>query len=236
MRRRVLFMALTVLLTAGCATSQGRDSAFHEGRRLFQTAFNPERNFAGDIRPSSDDELVLTAAASNRDDYAPSYSLAIAYLCFPAGDDYRCEGRFMARLLRVGPPGEEQIDRSFALLARVGQAQSAEGRVTALEESNLDWLEADLGSCDGAIRAMDSVRVADWRPDIHFRLQAVEDRRMILHPAMIRVRMSGSYITARYQGWVLGTGVPAAIRTLLETLEPCWRPSRSSRPWQRPGR
>lgn len=234
MRRRLLPMALPLLLlSAGCAATHGRNPAVQTGRALFQTAFDPDRNFAGELRPSSDDELVLTAAASSRDDFAPAYSLAIAYRCIPVGDGSQCQGKYIARMLRVGPAGEEQFERSFAMLALVGRARSADARIAALEESNLDWLEADLGSCAGAIHAMDSIRIADWRPDIHYALQPVEERDLILHPAMIRVRMSGSYTTARYQGWVLAQGVPAAVRHLLETLDSCWTPSHSPRPWRR---
>ena len=80
---------------------------------------------------------------------------------------------------------------------------------------------------------MDSVRVADWRPDIHYALQPMEEREIILHPAAIRVSMHGSYSTAPYEGWVLAAGVPAAVTHLLETLEPCWRPADSPKPWRR---
>src|SRR5688572_13068882 len=104
-----LAAAVAAVLLGGCATSDGW-SHVRTGHHLLKTAFSPDRNFAGDLRSSSDDHLLLTAAASNRDDYAPAFSLAIAYRCLPVSGresgNWTC--RYVARLLRVGPPGEEQ--------------------------------------------------------------------------------------------------------------------------------
>lgn len=226
MRQVSISIASLVLLTAaGCAGLGRPVSADQAGRRLFETAFNPDNNFAGDLRPSSDDALLLTAAASDRDDYVPAYSLAIAYRCLPAGNDnWQC--RYVARLLRT-----RQVD--FPWLVELARARTIAERNAVIEAANLDWLEADVNSCEGGIHAMDSVRIADWRPDIHYALQPMEERQVILHPAMIRVRMTGSYVTSRYRGWRLGPGVPAAVNRLLEVLDPCWRPARSPRPWNR---
>lgn len=223
---------LFIATLAACAT-HGRPAGVQAGYRLFQTAFDPDRIFEGDLRPSSDDQLVLTVAASNRDDYAPAYSLAIAFRCLPTGEADSWECRYVARTLRVGPPGEEQTGRSFALLSRVQNARNSDEMTSLLDNAGLEWLEADVNGCANGILAMDSIRVADWRPDIHYALQPVEDRTVILHPAMISVRMSGNYTTSRYRGWVLADGVPAAVRRLLETLEPCWRPLPSPPPWKR---
>jgi len=228
MRRLPISIASLVLLAAAGCAALGRPASVEQaGRTLFETAFNPDRNFAGDLRPSSDDEVLLTAAASNRDDYVPAYSLAIAYRCLPVGSDsenWQC--RYVARLLRV-----RQTDVPW--LAELAGARTAAARNAVLDAANFDWLEADVTTCAGGIHAMDSVRIADWRPDIHYALQLVEEREIIMHPAMIRVRMTGSYVTSRYRGWRLGPGVPAAVDRLLEVLEPCWRPAGSARPWNR---
>lgn len=230
MRRHAIIPAAIALLAAASPASASPRSAYEAGQMLFGTAFDPERIFAGDLEPSSDDELLLTAAASVRDDYVPGYSLAIAYECYhvPGG----C--RYLARMLRVGPGNLDALhDKGFALLQRVREAGSSARVRAALESSKLQWLEADLSRCKGAIAAMDAIRVADWRPDVHYALLPVEQREVILHPAMIRVRMSGSNSTARYQGWVLAPGVPAAVAGFLEVLEPCWFPSPSRPPWRR---
>ena len=230
MARSAVIAAALMLAFAACPASARLLSAGSAGQLLFDGAFNPDRNFAGDLEPSSDDQLILTAAASVRDDYIPGYSLAIAYECYhvPGG----C--RYVARILRVGPGHIGAMsDRGFALLSRVREAESPARLRAVLESSGLQWLEADLSRCEGGIAAMDSIRIADWRPDVHHALVPVEQRDVILHPAMIRVRMSGSYATSRYEGWVLASGVPAAVARFLEVLEPCWFPSPSRPPWRR---
>lgn len=197
-------------------------------------AFDPDRIFAGDLRPGSDDALILTVFASARDDHAPDYSLAIAYRCLPAETEGRDRCGYVARTLRVAP-GEDAYSQSLRLnlSRRARDPATADDLVRLLDEGSLQWLEADVNACEQGIFAMDSVRVADWNPDVHPALQAVEDREIILHPALIRVRMTGAYTTSRYEGWVLANGVPAAVGQLVRTLEPCWRPATSPRPWER---
>jgi hypothetical protein len=136
-------------------------------------------------------------------------------------------------MLRTGTTTEDRFGRSLELVAQARTAASASEMRSTLDKGALAWLEADVDACPKGIFTMDSVRVADWRPDIHYALQAVEDREIIMHPASIRVRMSGSYTTSTYEGWVLAAGVPAAVRRLTETLEPCWKPALSPRPWNR---
>ena len=204
------------------------------GQMALQTAFDPSRNFAGDLVPSSADELVLTASASARDDYAPAYSLAIAYRCTASEKSGERRCGFTARLLSTGSTTEERQALSLRLAAQARFAKSAAEVKTYLDKAEVQWLEADVGACPNGIFAMDSVRVADWRPDIHYALQPVQDREIIMHPASIRVRMSGTYTTSTYQGWVLAAGVPAAVQQLMDTLQPCWKPATSLRPWDRP--
>lgn len=229
---RIAVLAVLVAQT-GCATTDGR-RALETGEALFSGAFDPDRLFAEDLLAGTFDEVVLTVQASNRDDYAPAYSLAIAYRCLPTGTAGQSQCGYTARTLRVGPRGDGQIERSFALLARAASARGDREMERRLNEAGLEWLEADVLACPQGVFAMDSVRVADWNPDIHFALQPEADREIIMHPAMIRVTMAGSYTRTEYRGWVLANGVPAAVRQLLDTLEPCWTPATSPRPWERP--
>ena len=229
MRQYPALVAAALAFLAAPASARER-TVYGAAQLLYEGVFDPERHFSGDLELSTDDQLVLTATASARDDYAPAYSLAIAYDCYGRPDGCR----YIARTLRLGPFfSEDTLEKSFALLERVREAETSADVRAALDATRLEWLEADLERCDGGIAAMDSVRVADWRPDVHFALVPVEEREVILHPAEIRVRMTGSYSTSRYTGWVLAPGVPAAIRKLLETLEPCWKPSRTRPPWRR---
>jgi hypothetical protein len=195
------------------------------GYPVLMAAFDPDQNFKGDIRPSSDDEMVLTAWASARDDYAPAYSLAIAYRCLPTENPSQWRCSFVARALRT--------NASLKLAAQARTAESGVEMRHRLDEAKLEWLEADVNACPKGIFAMDSVRVADWRPDIHYALQEKNDRDILMHPAQIHVWMHGTYATSSYQGWVASPGVPAAVRQLMETLEPCWKPATSPRPWNR---
>ena len=222
---RRLALALTllpVLATGGCATADRPPATVQAGRALFATAFNPEHFFAGDLRPASQEQLVLTATTSSRDDHVPDYALAVAYQCRTrANNRYEC--RYVARMLRVRGPG-------LPLLEALARAGTQTERNAALDRANLEWLEADMLDCERAPFAMDMVAMADWGPDVHYGRQRLE---VISHPAQIRVRMTGTYATAHYEGWRLGQGVPTAVNYLIETLNPCWRPSSSAPPWRR---
>ncbi|WP_372783694.1 hypothetical protein [Phenylobacterium sp.] len=200
---------------------------------MLDAAFDPNRSFKGDLTPGGDDQLLLTVWASARDDYAPMYSLAIAYRCVPTETRGQRRCGYTARLLRTGLMDNEGFGRSLELSGQARIATSASEMRSQLDKASLQWLEADVDACPKGIFAMDSVRVSDWRPDIHFGLQDTKDREIIMHPAAIRVRMSGTYATSAYEGWVLAAGVPAAVRQLLETLEPCWKPATAPRPWTR---
>ncbi len=229
--RTILAVMLLVTL-GGCALVK---SAERPGLDVLNAAFAPERTFAGDLAESIDDEPVLTVWASARDDYAPFYSLAIAFRCHPSDTPGVSQCGYQARMLRTASTIEEGFDRSLLLFTQAEAAQSASDMRGHLDQADLQWLETDVGACPNGIFAMDSIRVADWNPDIHRGLREVEDRTLILHPAQIKVTMRGSYTRSTYKGWVLAHGVPAAVRNLVETLEPCWKPATSPRPWRRSG-
>lgn len=231
-RVRACLAGVILVALGGCAHIAAPTES---GRDVLHAAFDPAMSFAGDLRDGSSDELLLTVWASARDDYAPAYSLAIAYRCLPeeGAETWPCE--FRARMLRTAPTISDGFETSLALFHHAREAASAEAMRAYLDEAGLDWLEADVSACPKGIFAMDSVRVADWNPDIHYTLQKLEDRALVLHPAEIRVAMRGTLARSTYQGWVLGNGVPAAVAKLVETLEPCWTPATSPPPWRREG-
>ncbi len=224
-----------VLLLAALGGGALARSPEQPGLEVLSAAFDPERTFAGDMRESSDDEFILTVWAAARDNYAPSYSLAIVYRCIPPAPSEEWTCGYFARMLRTGTATEDGFGTGLALYGHAREAPSASDMRLSLDRAELEWLEADVAACPKGIFAMDSIRVADWNPDIHYMLQEREDRSLILHPAEIRVMMFGSYTRSTYQGWVLANGVPAAVRNLVETLEPCWKPATSPRPWRRSG-
>lgn len=198
------------------------------GQGLFDTVFDPARNFPG-LKDGYDEQLILTAQISARDDYLPEISLAIAYRCLPiAGDPVRCQPTFTARMLRTGSD-ETAFARSGAMLVRLSKARGDSERRAALDASDLEWVEADLLKCEGGLEAFDAVRKADWSPDLHYRMR--EEPEIIMHPAMIRVMVRGDVTTTSYRGWVLAGGVPAAVRALIAVLDKCWTPSKAPKPW-----
>lgn len=219
------------LLTTAPAGAAGQPAPAQVGRALLAEEFDPARAFAGEIKESSDDQMLLTAVASARDDYAPDYSLAIAYVCRPEGS--RCTGGFIARLLRVVSAEEHQTSDSFRLIKEAARNGRKPAMRSALAAGRLAWLEADLAACTGGIEAFDAVRLADWRPDLFYLLQQQEDREILMHPAELRVGMKGTHSAAKWRGWRNGSGVPAAANKLLEVLEPCWKPGKSRPPWER---
>jgi hypothetical protein len=220
-------------MLAACATTEG-PSATTQGQWLFERAFDPELNFADDLEPSSNDQLILTARASNRDDYAPDYSLAVAHVCTLTGEpNGRFTCRYLARMLRVRGEGETRIDASGRLLHHVRAARRANAVAAALDDANLEWLEADLHQCEGALPALVAVQQADWRPDLHMPLTSPEQQDILLHPARLWVQMSGDNAATSWRGWRLAAGVAAAVETLVARLGPCWRSSATPRPWER---
>lgn len=235
---RASLIGIALIGATGCAAIDEYYSPIARdgpGQAVLDAAFNPYNAFAGDLRESSDDEMILAVWASARDDYAPAYSLAIAYRCIPPteGEEWSCG--YFARMLRTGDAVENSLEKGLSLYWQAQEAGNASDMKRHLDEAALDWLEADVAECDGGIFAMDSIRIADWNPDIHYKLQEVEDRELILHPAAIKVRMHGSYATSTYEGWILANGVPAAVQKLVKTLEPCWKSGKSPKPWNRRG-
>lgn len=229
-KSRVLAVFVMIGSAGACVSVQGTSGP---GATVLSDAFDPRKSFAGDLVPNSDDELVLAVWASAREDYAPDYSLAIAYRCvaFETAGERRCG--YTARMLRTAATDDERFEKSLDIAAQSRSVSSAEDMRERLDSASIQWLETEVDACPNGVFAMDSVRVADWRPDMHYALKPVEERQIIMHPAAIRVTMHGTYTTSTYEGWVLAAGVPAAVSHLLQTLEPCWRPALSPRPWRR---
>ncbi|NML07881.1 hypothetical protein [Sphingomonas sp. G-3-2-10] len=196
------------------------------GKPLFETVFNPERNFP-DLAKGGDDQLILTVQTSARDDMAPAISLAIAYRC-PSISPTTCQPTYTARMLRTGRE-DTQFEASVSLLRRLAKTGNDREARAALDASNLEWVEADLLKCEGGLDAFEAVRRADWSPDLHFRLRAEPE--IVMHPALIRVTMTGDTTSTSYRGWALAGGVPAAARALIAVLDKCWMPSQAAKPW-----
>ena len=118
-------------------------------------------------------------------------------------------------------------------MRRVAQADDDANIGRTLDGSGLQWLEANVETCPGAVEAVEAVRASDWRPDPSGFLPAPGYGPLLSHAARVRVRYSGLEATARFHGWTEAPGVPAAVTGLLDTLQPCWSPSASPPPWRR---
>jgi hypothetical protein len=222
---RAAILLLPALLLTAPASAQSM-AHWALGKPLFDTVFNPERNFP-DLAKRGDDQLILTVQTSARDDMAPAISLAVAYRC-PSISPTTCQPTYTARMLRTGPEAT-QFEASVSLLQRLAKTDNDREARAAFDASNLEWVEADLLKCDGGLDAFEAVRKADWGPDLHFGLLA--EPQIIMHPALIRVTMTGETTSTSYRGWVLAAGVPAAVRALIAVLDKCWMPSQAPKPW-----
>jgi hypothetical protein len=227
-----LRILLIVRLTGAFACAAvARPLKANTAQAALDEAFDPDRIFKGEIRPNSDDEVILTALVGIPDGRIPSipdYSLAIAYRCIDDKASHTTHCCFTARMLRAGVRPE---DRQWAGQARF--AKDAGEMRSMLDTTGPQWLEADVDACPNGIHAMDTIRIASWNPDTHYALLPMKDRQVILDPSMTRVSMKGTYVTSTYYGWAGANGVPVAVRKLTETLEPCWKPATAPRPWRR---
>lgn len=199
------------------------------------SAFKPERLFAGEVKEDGTDALILTIEASARDGLYPAYSLALAYRCtLPAPDAKQMDCSHTVRMLRVVKLGVS-IGPSIALHNAVRKSRTQAEAIAAFDRAKLEWVEADFWKCEGASKAFDALRAADWSPDLHYTMRE-PDNSIVLHPAIITVTMNGDAAQSRYSGYVFNAGVPAAAEKLVEVLEPCWQPAKSPPPWRRPGK
>jgi hypothetical protein len=224
-------LLIVVLSGAFTCVAVARPLGANTGQAVLDEAFDPDRIFKGEIEPNGDSEVILTALVGlpeGRIPSVPDYSLAIAYRCVDDEAPHKFHCRFIARMLRAGVGPE---DRQWARQARFAKDAGEMRRI--LDKTGPQWLEADVDACPNGIGAMDSIRIASWNPDIHYALLPMKDRQVILDPSMTRVTMKGSYVTSTYYGWAGANGVPVAVRKLVETLEPCWKPATAARPWHR---
>jgi hypothetical protein len=114
--RAAILLLPALLLTAPAAAQSMRHWAL--GKPLFDTVFNPERNFP-DLAEGGNGQLILTVQTSARDDMAPAISLAVAYRCLSISPTM-CQPTYTARMLRIGSE-ETQFQASVSLLQRLAK-------------------------------------------------------------------------------------------------------------------
>ena len=205
---------------------------------VWQAAFDPTTYFPS---PYIRDRSIVRIAYTG-DDYGwPVYSIAIAEGCIDGETIPRddCASRLRARMVRApaDPDSERLRVLGARLVARIEGtgASSPEEVRRALGEMNLEWVEADLRTCPGAITALARSAEADWVPDAITNPRPEDDMMgLVLHADIVRVEFSQYARLTSYSGWI-AEGSPAAWAVgFASTLEPCWEPASEPPPWLRP--
>lgn len=157
----------------------------------------------------------------------PIYSIAIVDGCAVKGAPRpACADQRLARMVRapIGARGNNLV----AAIRKTGARDEVQISV-ALDKAGLEWLEADLVACPGAMAVVGKASAVPWGP--------YNDRntvfRMASHAEMIEVLFSVSDGDMIWRGAVFD-GTPSAwAKDLATVLEPCWKPARAPAPWRR---
>ena len=229
----------TIILGCLAQPARAQETSILETRdAVRQMAFDPATFFPS---PYIKDRSVIRITYTG-DDYGwPVYAIAIAEGCIDQEnvrqDD--CKSRLRARMVRApAPPNLTRArQRGVHLVTRLVErgATSPELMRTALDQLGVEWLEADLRTCSGAMETLQQSTEAVWVPD------AVSDPTpddemagLVLHADIVQVEIQQYARRTTYVGW-LAAGSPAVWAEALATvLEPCWRPANVSVPWSAP--
>lgn len=234
-RKIAVVLAATALVTGTLASAQATEPAYDMRERTRQIAFDPARFFDGPVA-----DKPFMAIVYRGDDYGfPVYSIAVRKGCTQSdqGEARRnCGQRMIARMVRApydGVPARQRL-RGAKLFAAL-EAQGVSGDDTlaaALDRYGLDWLEADVGTCQAAQDhlAKSEIPFFTEAPD-----RSDEERSIVLHADKITFDYRGHYLThSRYQGMVEEGSAGAWANQFAQSLESCWKPATALKPWLRP--
>jgi hypothetical protein len=168
----------------------------------------------------------------------PVYSIAIQDGCEDENAPRpACTQRRIARMVRapLGPRGSERprwrgmdlIERIFRSGARGDQAVRKQ-----LDKAGLEWLEADLQACPGAMAALARADAARWGP--YTPPKRPDDGIVVtFHADTIEVGFEVPDGRVTWSG-LPNEGTPARWASdLAALLEPCWRSVTAPTPWRR---
>ncbi|WP_315764122.1 hypothetical protein [Sphingomonas sp. Y38-1Y] len=198
---------------------------------IIKLAFDPARLFGNRSH-------ALVEIQYLGDDYAfPVYAIAIQRDCVGKRGP-NCQPTLIARMVRA--PNAKTVERprwaGAAIVGRVKQAgaKTADQVALVLDELELDWLEADLSSCPGAMAVVPDAERAEWVPPAVTRPKAIRPIEMFLHFDKVTVSFAGDYTRKTTFSGRIADHLPSgwAIR-LAAALEPCWRPATEPPPWRR---
>ncbi|MFT3997706.1 MAG: hypothetical protein QM667_09885 [Asticcacaulis sp.] len=228
-------IAMGLVLAAGDGQETTEAQRKADGQKTVETrdliskvAFDPALYFANEPKGS---EVVLISYTG--DDYGwPVYSIAVHYGCTAEG----CNPQRRARMVRapITDPSDRPRRWGLTLVNKVTAkgASTPEAVAGALDTLGLDWVEADLMTCPGAMTAMADLGKAEWIRDDVVKPDPNGSIEIVLHADRIRVEVPDYLRKATYDGFI-AKGSPAAwADALAKTLEPCWKPVSASPPWK----
>lgn len=221
--------ALVLGLVAPSAAQDVRPSYdFRERTRAL--AFDPARFFSERFEPAMSVRYL-------GDDYGyPVYAIAVRKGCIDAdqGEARRtCGERLIARMVRSPFEGEPARPRArgqrlFATIARL-QPQSDDALLRLLDNTGLEWLEADIRECPAAMAHLATGRDLRFSSAID---QTGQSGEIVLHADKISFEIGDYLMRSRYEGW-LKPGSPGAwANGFAASLETCWKPSTALVPWR----
>lgn len=166
----------------------------------------------------------------------PVYSIAIQNGCeSDQAPRPACRERRIARMVRapIGPRGTERPRwRGADLVSRIraSGATSDDAIKDQLDKAGIEWLEADLQTCPGAMEMLRRAEDVRWGPR---QPPKRDDIVITLHADTIEVGFDVFDGRVTWSG-PMHDGTPARwAHDFATLLEPCWRPGTAPTPWRR---
>lgn len=224
-------IALTLGLAAMMPAAAQQAEPFDVKAAINRLAFDPARYFTFE---SAQDLMRVTYRG---DDYDfPVWSMTIRNGCQAEPRLPPCFKQRIARMVRAPVPAEGAERprwRGMALVAALEDAKTEAEVADRLDKAGLDWVEADLTACPGAMDALKVMTEVRW-PSPTPLLPSDDFPPLALHADKVTVDIPTFLHAVRYSGAAFkGSPGEAAVR-LAQTLEPCWKPSAAPVPWRNP--
>lgn len=169
---------------------------------------------------------------------SPGYAIAIARGCVDAETSGDCASQLRARMvrapMRLAPayPG----GGGSGLFKWIGEAgvRGEEDVKRVLGEVDLEWVEADLRGCPGAVHVLTQSADAEWVPLSVTQTTPGEGWGVIVtHAENVSVEIQDFTSLTSYRGAALERNPAAWAVRMAEVLEPCWKVGSAPAPWTR---
>jgi hypothetical protein len=222
---------LATLLVAESAAVAGRLERL--GPEIAAAGFNPATFFSS--RAAHDPSVIRIF---HGDQFGrPIYAIAVRQECLEVQSLLAgCRQQLVARMARAPLPSPHSTPRDRAIqLARRLIARRATSQVqvrAALSSMALEWMEADLRNCPGAMERLERIQGLAWLPPNAGRPQMGGDQQFWLDTDVIEVTFDYYPTVARFSGVAIESSPGAWARDFAQALEPCWRPAQSTPPWR----